>query len=64
MERRLLALEARVGQTEQVQGALVEAVEAAAQDEGAEDAGEGVATMTLDGEHVGGERDTSQSLDG
>lgn len=59
MERRISQLEARVGKGEQVQEALVDAVEAAA---GEEEETSDVPTMTLDGEFVGGERDQSQPL--
>lgn len=62
IERRLDALEARTTRGEQVQEALVQVVEQAAQDDLDDDPP--TPSLTLDGEDAGGERDQSQSLDG
>jgi len=61
IEGRLTALEAKVAQGEQVQEAIVQALEEGAEvDEVPEDE----PLTTLDGEDAGAERDQSQSLDG
>ncbi len=61
IEQRLAELESKVATGEQVQEAIVQALE-----EGAEagEVPEGEPMITLDGEHAGAERDQSQSLDG
>lgn len=59
IEQRLDALEKRADAGEQVQEALVEAVEASAADEGED---EPAPIMSLDGETFGGDRDQSQPL--